>query len=46
MKKRGYIHKSPLNINLATGCNIQDQIINTIDEQKKILRQKNCDCNI
>ena len=46
MKKRGYIHKSPLNKNLATGCNIQDQIINTIDEQKKILRQKNCDCNI
>ena len=46
MEKRGYIYKSSLNKNLATGCNIQDQSLNTIDKQKNILKQKNCDCNI
>lgn len=46
MKKRSYIHKSPLDKNLAEGTKIQNQYINTIDEQKHILKQKNCDCNI
>jgi len=46
MEKRGYVHKSPLDKNLATGTNIQNELVNTIDEQKNILKQKNCDCNI
>jgi len=46
MEKRGYIHKSPLNKNLTTGTNIQNELVNTIDKQKNILKQKNCDYNI
>jgi len=44
MKKRGYLHKSDLNINLATGKEKQDVFVNTIDEQIEILKNKNCLC--
>ena len=40
MKKRGYIHKSPLDKNLAIDTNIQNELVNTIDEQKNIIKQK------
>lgn len=44
MEKRGCRHLSLLNKNLAKGKKIQNIFINTISEQKKILKQKNCEC--
>lgn len=43
---RGYNHKSPLNITLATGKGIQDQFVNSIKEQLEILKEKKCECRI
>jgi len=42
--KRGYKHHTPLDKSLAKGKNIQDTFINTISEQKNILKKKNCKC--
>lgn len=42
MTRRGYRHDSPLPD--APGKEDQDKLINTIIEQEKILRDKNCDC--
>jgi hypothetical protein len=42
--RRGYHHYSPLDKRQATGKSTQDVMINTIDEQKKILRKKGCSC--
>lgn len=44
MERRGYTHSSPLDKNLATGKSKQDFFIHTISEQKKILKNKHCDC--
>ena len=41
---RGYNHKTPLNKKFATGSGSQKIFINTIQEQKVILKQKPCDC--
>jgi len=41
---RGYRHLSPLNKKLASGASTQDVFLNTIEEQKNILKEKNCDC--
>lgn len=46
MKKRGYNHNSPLNKNFAKGEGIQTEFIDTIEEQKKNLKKKNCQCRI
>lgn len=43
-KKRGYSHNSLLDIKLAKGGICQRTLINTIKEQKKILKQKPCQC--
>lgn len=43
MKDRGYNHLSDLDENLATGQGGQDVFIDTIEDQKKILK-KPCDC--
>lgn len=42
MKNRGYNHASPLIS--ALGKHTQDELINTLKEQEKILREKNCSC--
>lgn len=44
MKIRGYSHKSPLEKRLAKGKIIQSDFVNTVKEQSKILRKKNCHC--
>lgn len=44
MQRRGYNHKSPLDKKLATGAGKQNLFINTIAEQKIILREKPCEC--
>jgi len=46
MKNRGYLHRSPLNKKLATGQSIQKIFINTLSEQKNILRAKKCQCKL
>ena len=42
--KRGYHHKTPLDKRLAKGSRVQDIFINTIAEQKILLKNKPCDC--
>ncbi len=44
MKKRNYQHNSPLDKKLAKGKSIQKKFVNTIKEQKQILKNKNCQC--
>ena len=44
MKKRGYKHNSPLNIVFAAGKDKQDRLIDSVDKQKIILKNKNCEC--
>lgn len=45
-KKRGYSHRTPLDKKLATGSAKQIVFINTLPEQKTILKNKPCDCFI
>jgi len=44
MKQRGYKHISPLDKKLAKGQGTQNVFINTIKEQKELLRKKPCEC--
>ncbi|MDB5182174.1 MAG: hypothetical protein JWP13_937 [Candidatus Saccharibacteria bacterium] len=44
MKQRGYNHATPLDKQLATGQSVQDVFVNTLEEQREILRQKPCGC--
>lgn len=47
MNSRGYRHASPLDKKLAIiGKKIQDKFVNTIPEQREILKKKNCGCTI
>ena len=46
MKSRGYNHKNPLDKRKAPGKDIQDIFIDTPMEQIKILKNKNCDCQL
>lgn len=42
--QRGYKHHSPLDKKLAQGQSGQKVFINTIKQQKKILKNKPCEC--
>ncbi|HRY52695.1 MAG TPA: pyrimidine dimer DNA glycosylase/endonuclease V [Candidatus Portnoybacteria bacterium] len=42
--RRGYKHRTPLDKKFAIGLGDQKIFINIIKEQKKILKQKPCDC--
>jgi len=46
MKKRKYNHFSPLDFSKATGSDKQDRLIDSIDEQIKILKNKGCRCRV
>jgi len=46
MKKRGYNHKSPLDKKLAIGKDVQDVFVDSIEEQKILLKNKKCGCKI
>jgi len=46
MKKRGYNHKSPLAKSFAGGSDFQDERVDTVTKQKKILKSKKCGCRI
>ena len=42
--RRGYKHRTPLDKKLATGLGTQNVFINSIVEQKVILKKKPCEC--
>ncbi len=44
MRRRNYAHHSPLDKNLAVGKRHQGVMINTLDEQLEILKNKGCEC--
>ena len=45
MKRRGYTHKTPLDEKWADGDEVVT-LINTLDEQRQLLKDKPCDCFI
>jgi hypothetical protein len=46
MRRRGYQHNSPLDLELATGAVQQDTFIDSYEEQARILRSRGCDCRL
>jgi hypothetical protein len=44
--RRGYNHNTPLDPTLAIGSEVQDQFINTLEEQYEILKDKGCECRV
>jgi hypothetical protein len=46
MIARGYNHKSPLDKALATGRRIQTALVDPVERQVEILRQKGCKCSV
>ena len=42
--RRGYKHYTPLDKRKAFGLGTQSTFINSIEEQKSILKSKNCEC--
>lgn len=42
--RRGYRHLTPLNKRFATGAGVQRRFLNTLKEQKVILKNKPCGC--
>ena len=46
MGRRGYRHASPLDPELATGSPVQDELVDPVDEQRRMLDSKPCDCRL
>ncbi len=46
MARRGYRHHSDLAKSLATGLALQDEFVDTPQEQVRILREKGCGCQV
>jgi len=44
MQARGYRHHSPLDRSLATGLERQDELIDDISTQRRMLLDKGCEC--
>ncbi|TXI34619.1 MAG: pyrimidine dimer DNA glycosylase [Niabella sp.] len=44
MQNREYNHASPLDEKLALGKKDQDEFVNSVEEQKEILKNKKCPC--
>ncbi len=44
MERRGYVHRSPLDRKLATGKRRQSDFVNSVREQRMLLREKGCAC--
>jgi hypothetical protein len=44
MTKRSFNHNSPLDPKLATGKSRQTEYVDTPEEQRRILKTKDCDC--
>ncbi len=46
MKKRGYRHDSPLAKGLAEGVGRQNVLIDSLEKQRQLLKDKGCSCKI
>jgi hypothetical protein len=46
MSRRGYRHMSPLDRKFCRGSRIQTEFVDTIPEQKRILRSRGCGCRV
>ncbi len=46
LEKRGYSHQSPLDVNLARGESRQEELIDSLQIQKELLRKKKCSCQV
>jgi len=46
MKNRGYNHHTDLDVFLAIGEEVQNEHVDSYEEQIKILRGKNCNCKV
>ncbi|MFB0561953.1 MAG: pyrimidine dimer DNA glycosylase/endonuclease V [Candidatus Lokiarchaeia archaeon] len=46
MQNRGYNHKSPLDVKLATGDEAQCEYVDSIEDQVRILKSKKCGCEV
>ncbi len=46
MTKRGYKHHTPLDPALATGKAVQDEFVNTYEEQVRILKERGYECRV
>lgn len=44
LDRRGYRHRSPLDPALAVGAERQDELLHSVEEQKRILTAKACGC--
>lgn len=46
MTRRGYHHHSPLGTQYAIGDEYQDILVDSYEEQVRLLRQKHCGCKL
>jgi hypothetical protein len=46
MEGRGFKHGSTFDVRLASGCGVQDEFVDSVEEQARILRRKGCGCRI
>ena len=46
MKKQGFNHKSPLNSDFAIGKSVQKDIVDSIEDQIRLLNSKKCKCKV
>jgi len=46
MLNRDYNHKNPLDRKLAKGKRVQDVLVDPVERQIEILKQKRCSCSI
>ena len=46
MRRRDYLHHSPLDKDLAKGSPVQDEYVNSVREQQNILMRKRCGCKV
>ena len=44
MGTRGYDHRSPLDPALATGSAVQDVFVDDVKAQRRLLKEKGCEC--
>lgn len=44
MKRRGYNHNTPLEADLVVGAEFQLEFIDSLEEQRRLLKGKPCDC--
>ena len=46
MTRRGYKHHTPLDPALATGKDVQDEFVDSYEEQVRLLKERGCDCRV